>query len=360
MTIDTYASLPKLNPLRFVTVSGGIDDKYWRDMLADFEKADYYAMPVQWNDVLRMQIDVDNTKINVATMYVGLYDCKYNQIQGLFNADMVWLNGDYINITSSLVVPEVTGYYYVKIVMPKLTTGDVVMYSEPLWIKQEHKNTSLIEVTCDGIKQDVFFTNHSGNNLVFSKRVKGGFRVEDFETKADVSVFVGQTHSYSIVNGVAFNEYTFIVGDNKGVPNYEIDIINRMLLCEYLTINDVSYCRNGDSGFEKTNSPNWGKQIWRIKLGEAVNDTAKTVVAVTGDEADTGDLMATAIVLVGNGTDELDNGGILNVVGGICEYPSGDFQHLLAYNKDNDTLQLADGVTVANGANSYCIIFKTE
>jgi len=251
-----------------------VGDGYFVDSIPSFYQSCDYAAPVQVGDTLRFQFNVNPTLVNVATMTVQLIKLSTGAVAETFSVDYAWINGAYYNLTLSTIVHSGVGEHYVKITMPPVTGSTTLYaYSEKLNLKTLWANTVLLEYTNTGIDNEFFTLDQSGAMWPFYIRFNGGFRPEEYTPSNVSNVFADQNQTFIPLSGEAWNVQKLTVGNNKGIPNYVHQILNRVIFeCDTLKFNGVSMCRGESSAWEQSEKlQNWAKSVWKIDLVETPN-----------------------------------------------------------------------------------------
>lgn len=277
MSVFPIAHIPLLNPVRF---RGSLVDQYYSDAIPFFEYKHEHFQPWQHGDTIRVQFSVstDFVDISAPETWVTLNSCTHDVVAGSFIPEVVrFVSGMTYNYTFVMNVPAVTGYYFIKIKLPDTTlTSYYYWYSEGLNIKATHEGTVLLKYTCDGVFHDMYFEYPSLNNIEFYHRFKGGFKSKDITPSSVSNIFADQSHSMTILSAIPYNVKKLTIGDNYGIPNYEIDFLNRAFCCETITIDGVSVCKT-ETGIEQIEyAENVSKGVWKIELAESPNDESIT------------------------------------------------------------------------------------
>ena len=271
------ANIPLLNPVRF---RGSLVDSYFKDSIPFFEAETEHFQPWKQGDVMRIQIYVSSDYVNLTLpeKFVSLCDCNTGLNGYYFTPEVIrYVTGTIWNYTFVLNVPVITGDHFVKIKLPYITNdGFYYWYSEGLKIKATWEGTVLLKYTCDGIFHDMFFEDLSLHNIEFYHRFKGGFRSKDFTPSSNSNVYADQSHALTLLSAIPYNTKKLTIGDNQGVPNYEVDFLNRAFCCQHITIDGVEYCKT-ETGIEQGEySDRYPKGVWKIELAETPNDESIT------------------------------------------------------------------------------------
>ena len=278
MILTDYGYISDNNPIRMYAV--GSNKSYANDAHADFEHNKGFYQPYQWGDFIRLQVNLNLTYCNVADMTITLNNCSGGGIVDLFDVDNIWINPEgYLNVTVSLLCPEITGYFFVKLYSPGIGVSDLMMYSEPLWIKETHTNTVMLSYNDTGIINNMYFMA----GQYFYHRIFGGFKLNETMPASDTEIFTNQSRVPDVLYSLAYNVKTLTVGNNSGVANYEIDIVNRIFQFQNVNIDGVGHSRT-DGTIEQSTDLNNALSIWKIKVQENVNSINQLLLA-SADQA---------------------------------------------------------------------------
>jgi hypothetical protein len=265
-TIIKFASL---NPIKLVRANGGT---YWKDSNPFFESDTVYVNKWQQRDILRLQIYLNPTYINIAETFITLNTCTTGVLIDTFTPEVAWIDGNFVCVTFSLTLPAITGDYFVKMSIKSVAGTYEYYYSEPINIKATQPGTVLLIYRCEGIQHDVFFIDHSGGEIWFYFRILGGFRSKDFAPASVSNVYADQSNSFTLLSGIPYVTKKLTIGDNNGIPNYVADLVNRIFCCEETYIDNVLFSKTENSTLEQSEfSERFPKGIWKIELAETPN-----------------------------------------------------------------------------------------
>lgn len=283
--------LPEANPIKFVQKGENSPDKWFRYSRPNFELNVEYLQKWQQGDKLRFQFDVHAAYIDSNAITCKMYECNTDTLIDVFGADMAWINGDYVNITVSLDLPDITGNYYVELTCPYWSSftgvSPEVFWSEPISIKKYHENTILIEYRDTGINKDMFFINQVGNTFSFYKRIVGGVLADGCQPESIDTIYASQMHNSTQLFGVPYNVYTFTFGDGFGLPYYEVDLLNRIFCMDYFYFDGVRYSKGDGSKLAGEYIKGYPTSIWTIALEKADNTGLISYVMAESSPDDT-------------------------------------------------------------------------
>lgn len=265
----------KLNPVLFNRADGGC---YWINSTPEHESTmEFYN---KWNqgDKIVFQITYDVSHFYILNGYIALRKCGTNEIITYPTPINITIDVNQVNMvvcTYSLTVPVVTGDYFLHLYLP-INGGSTYedFYTEPINIKSVQSNTVLFEYSCDGIQHDTWFINTLGNEIKYYFRCPGGFQSKDFAPVSVSNVYADQSNSFTLLSGISYITKKLTIGENYGVPNFTVDLVNRILNSDLtLKIDDVVYSKTPNSTIESIEyADKYTRGIWKVELAETPND----------------------------------------------------------------------------------------
>ncbi len=271
-------AFPHCNPIQFVRLTNA-RDYFFDQSIPSFEHQVSYYQRYQTSDYIMFQVNVNVSIVNKYAIICQLKSCSSGLVYGTFQlSGDQFTYGSYRNLTYKLTLynPLIpAGDYYVELYTPHLNSSNFDLFaSEPVNIATVQENTILIEYTNDGCILDTFFyTDHNYiTKRYFQYRVEGGFRSDGYVPSFESANFIDQTHNPVQLHCVPYETRELTIGDNIGVPNYQIKKVNFIMSCDEFYIDDVRYCKADGAGFAKkelaTLHP---KNAWRIALMQTDN-----------------------------------------------------------------------------------------
>lgn len=85
------------------------------------------------------------------------------------------------------------------------------------------------------------------------------------------SDFEDQPLDLTLLSSVPFDLYELIIGDARGVPDYMIKMINRILSCKYKKIDNRYYEKSTGAKWEPNEQDGYPARGWRLEMREAEN-----------------------------------------------------------------------------------------
>lgn len=139
--------------------------------------------------------------------------------------------------------------------------------SEPIWVKDSWPETRLFEYTHSRNDFSMVFKLSFDGPVVF----RGVRRIEcdivDFKPSSIDTIYADQIHNTTQVRGIPFRQYSLITGV---VPDYIIDCLNRILLCNQVKIDSQYYTKSEGAQFEgnRNNGSRYSSQTITISESE--------------------------------------------------------------------------------------------
>lgn len=233
-----------------------------------------YAQLRQNNDRMSFQFWA-TSNVDTATLY--LYKCdgtevKNNQIFKLQDGNVNFIvneNGLSYNIftyTNNLYWNSLEeGYYYLYLNCHEETFDDYFI-SEPIYIKQKHDGSILIEYSNNENKDYLIFEQ---TKQKFSKRIIGD--VLDFQPLVERTVFLDNGYNVTQLRGDAYRGWTLYAGGNgELISDYEIDSLNYIFTLSGIKIENKGYTAADGSSFKKTENANYPLYSAAIELREPI------------------------------------------------------------------------------------------
>lgn len=230
------------------TPGKNFDDDWFYKRLYDWQFHVDYKQKIQKSDILPVQV-----KSSFADPTFTLYNLKGYPVTspqtGVFIANDVGGAGVYhFDIPFSSVDP---GYYsgYFKSTQADKTFG---FLTEPWHIADIHKNTNVLKyrntINDFGV---MFIGKDPGDNdyaPYFSFR--GEFAVMDYDPKRDRTSYRDQILNESTLYALPFRQAKLYVGSAKGVPEWMMDLIGRIICCDNWKYNDLQFETPDGTEFE--------------------------------------------------------------------------------------------------------------
>ena len=256
----------------------GIDSDFYARNLNTWMDSVGYRKPYLSSDRLTMTwTGIDIIPISLLVPYVArIIDCKgnvYVEIPPTVNS-LVATGERIYSIDYSLhLVPN--GVYYVQIQQIGYAPNiDYFIITEPFEIRDEWADTVVFEYKNTTNAQGVFFDEI---DMTFQTRVHGS--IMDLSPSSTFNVFENQTRDLTLLSGTPFRTWSLNIGvSNKKVPEYILDQLERVMVCDTVFIDGIEYTREEGSKWEKTSQERYPLYEAKLPIRQKINDHDLNVV----------------------------------------------------------------------------------
>jgi hypothetical protein len=165
------------------------------------------------------------------------------------------------------------GVYFIRIDCGAADADGIfplVLISEPIEIRQEHKDSLYLEYKGTNYYGSVIW----GTGFSPTIRVRATLRPKSFSSKD--TFFEDEEMGMTLLDARPYEVYELIIGGASGIPDYLAKIISRILGCKTLSIDGKLYTKNDGAKLEESRQDNYPMRAWSIELRDASNKGAKT------------------------------------------------------------------------------------
>ncbi len=250
-------------------------DFFYRNIKTFDEKRGYYQ-PYQQGDIIRIQfLGVDDI---VGGAYAGNpYTCYLldacGSIVGTYNVtspSATLVNGSRIREVYIPLFNVAEGYYQVAIRRRQISVFDYSRWhiiSEPIWVLQQHHNTTLIEYSNTDNTQGILFEF----GMQFQFRVHGALM--ELETQSKFNVYEDEPMNLTMLSSVPYRKWTWnIGGEGFQIPEWMADKIERITGCDTMLIDGKQYTRAEGAKLEANRKPLTPIASYKMNLRETSDD----------------------------------------------------------------------------------------
>ena len=286
-------AVPKLNPLKYTLFRNvtyynstslpevaGSYNSLFGNSIPWMEEQVTFCQKVQDDDELQMvyaiilngtsihSVDLfDNTGafvVNLPATTIGTYTDALGDTWTYFLAKLNLATGDYGSGIYYQALSYTDSSYGVG---PGNSLCDIFL-SEPIWIKPEHRDTVQLHWRNEFNDFDILFTGLLAR-YNFTMRFDGGWESEGFTPKSNDAIYQDIVQNPVMLSSVPFSTRKITFGRARGIPNYQADIINRILACTDVYVDGVKYCKVPGAKLEPTRTKEYPLAGWRIELQES-------------------------------------------------------------------------------------------
>jgi len=230
------------------TPGKNFDDDWFYKRLFDWQFKAGYKQKIQTNDLLSVQV-----KSTFPDPTYRLYDIKGfpagSATTGTFIANDV--DGAGIYHFDIPFVSVATGYY--SIYWESTLSGTTFAFlTEPIHVAVEHKNTSLIKYRNSINDFGVMFIGKDQDDNDYKPyfTFRGEFQVMDYDPKRDRTSYRDQILNETTLYALPYRKAKLYCGDAKGVPEWFMDLMGRIICCDEWYVNDLQFETPDGTEFE--------------------------------------------------------------------------------------------------------------
>lgn len=313
-----FIQIPFLNPVKFYKTTRANLPKYFTKHFDDFkfsergydweQEADY-SDPWQTTDIIYLQFE--STFDPIIVSLVNGYGQTVISLPALIGLPNKYVSGLYaFEVEMSLANLE-EGCYYLQVEAGSGDTQEIYI-SGCQCIKNEHRNSIILEYWNTRSKGDVLFET----GIQFQKRFLG--HIGKLEPVRKDEMYKDQLYNPAILSNVSARQWPVFFGDEFGLPDDAIDLINRIWGCDNVLIDNKPFgiTEGGKIEFTEIDS-NYRKRGVKIIVEEGVNRNS----SIFSPNVDTTKKLFHAVVVDANVFGDTSNQGSSNAVPLITVIP---------------------------------------
>ncbi|CAL7961506.1 conserved hypothetical protein [Gammaproteobacteria bacterium] len=245
-----HFKIPLCNPFKFVPITDApgihFDDNWFIEQIRYFEMKSFYRQKWVKSNTTKIQVES-----SIAPQSIKVIDRYNNQIK-VFNWVAVYTAINYSIYETTFDVTDVSEkIIFLKFGVVFEESINWSILSEPIEIKTEWPGTML------------FRYNNSYNkfDVAFSTGIKFYFRCEavihDFYPERGGTDYINQVKDTELLEVTPSRKFklsigcNMIVGARLGVAPWVLDIVNRILCCDIVSVENMRYCAEAEAKWEK-------------------------------------------------------------------------------------------------------------
>lgn len=257
------------NPIRF---KGSLDYEFIHN---EFK---CYMQKYNLQDVTNLQVLSDEEEAPVLTVR--------RSSDGSFVKSYI-----FTQVAENIVVDENFSVFEAEIIFSDLGIGEFYLefnsaqQSNTIQVKHNHEDTILLKYRNSYNKFGIIFDT----DIVFYTRVEGTIR--NYEPKSNDEIYNDQVMNASKLFSIPYNIFTLFIGGDLGIPDYMIDLVNRIFSCDMIKIDDY--------WFEKVEGAEWSVEriddypfsVISINIMPAINNIAEQIRIDEGEDLEPSETM---------------------------------------------------------------------
>jgi hypothetical protein len=271
-----FIKIPFLNPIQVLRTTS---DYFAYDLIPQHEKKLNYCQKFQNDDYFTFQFRAITGAGYTATATLkNIYGNVAKTFTITTKLNQIITNYTYFEIRS-ILTGIADGIYYFSLSITKTGLGTYEFLSEPLHIATIQENTILLTYSNSVNAFDVCFDGYYTRSIEFQFRIEGGFTSEGFTPASKDTVYQNQIYDNYLIDSVPFFTKKLTIGGSIGIPNWTIEKVNRILSCNIIKINNISYCKNDGAKLEKLGADKFYPfMAWSIEMIESKNNYENTYI----------------------------------------------------------------------------------
>lgn len=144
-------------------------------------------------------------------------------------------------------------------------------------IQENHEGTVLLKYRNSRNDFGVVFDT----GIVFYTRIEG--TVKDLEPQSDNEIYTDQIHNITKLYSQPYNMFTFYAGKSYGLPDFMLDLVNRIFSCDMIKIDNTWFERSEGSEFEVVRVDGYPFAGMSINVQPAVNRVLEQIRVDEGE-----------------------------------------------------------------------------
>lgn len=261
--MSNHVNFPFLLPFKFVprSINPGVhfDDRWQCESILSFQKPAYYKQKWVKTDTTKLQIES-----TIAPAALKVYNASAQVVKTIAWTE-VFAAANYKIYELTFDISDLPdGVYWIYQQVTILAINWEAL-SEPIHSKASWPNTMLITYKNSFNKDGVAWTT----GLQMSFRVEAA--IMDMEPDAEITSYINQTRDTTVLDGTPFRKYKLYIGEAPGVSPYITDILNRIFVCDYVSIEGKRYTRESGAKLEISRQKNYPLVGASLEIVEATN-----------------------------------------------------------------------------------------
>jgi hypothetical protein len=258
---------PSLNPVRFYLPdpsspyhSRHLDDYEFFDTIQTWEEHRDYYQPWESADLIKLYLEADFGPHNVNILDTDgntVTTISFQQVKRNQDNPDLWIWRLDIDVSA---LPH--GGYRLQLVSG--IDDPLILQTNVLSICDFHANTLVLDYRNSQYHQGVFWDTP----YYPSFRVEGGLQFKSPASKD--FLYEDQSLDETLLSSTPYRLFELIIGDSFGVPDYVIDLINRILSCDDVLIDGRSYTKSEGARWEVNEQDSVPTRGWKIELRESI------------------------------------------------------------------------------------------
>lgn len=309
---DNFLYCPHINPVKFYEPDRAVTDKYFTPHFDDFPIAERlyewqypadYKQVWQVDDIIKLQFESTFDPITVELLDVN--DGVEISLPALVGLPNTYYANTFAYEVSMSLATVTTGCYRLKITAGASGPDQKTYFSNWMYISETPlENTLLIEYSHNRFHEDVMFES----GIVFQVRLHGHFGL--LKPGRSEERYKDQRYNPTLLSSRSFRQFPLILGDEFGLPDEMIDLVNRISGCSNITIDNKGFSVVGGEEINFVDVEDYPKRGVNMMVEEGINRSSR----IFSVETDTTKKLQYGIVVDAKVWGDTSNQGSANTV----------------------------------------------
>ena len=309
--MDNYLYIPYINPVKFVAADRAnlpiyftkhFEDYLFSERLYNWQTASDFIQPWQTTDIIYLQFS--STFDPIIVELVDSNGVAVITLPALVGLPNIYYPNTYSFEVSMSLASVTNGCYRLKITAG---TGDdqKIYISGWQYISESAiENTLLWQYYNSRFHEDVLFET----GIQFQRRFYGFFGF--LKPGRSEERYKDQRYNPSLLSARTFRQFEISLGDEFGMTDDDIDLVNRICGCNNIYIDNKSFAVAEGATFEFTDFQDFPKRGVKLLMEEGINRASR----IYATESNTGRKLQYGIVVEAKVWGDTSNQGSSNTV----------------------------------------------
>lgn len=274
--MDNQIYIPYINPVKFYEVGATFLEKYhtrhfddfsFSDRLLPWQSQEGYEQIWQTDDIIRLQFA--STFDPIVVSLIDETGNVFITLPALIGLPNKFLPNTWSFSVDMSLAGLITGCYQVKITAGTGLTQKIYLSASQYISSEPIPNTILLEYWNSRYHQDIIFEI----GIKFQFRVYGHLGFLDPGRKDEL--YRDERYNPALLNSRTLRQWPVTFGNERGIPDDIIDLLNRIWSCDNVLIDNKSFGVTDGSKFEFTGEDYYPMRGVKMTVEEGINRNSK-------------------------------------------------------------------------------------
>lgn len=194
-------------------------------------------------------------------------------------------------VASNILVNEDFKVYELEILFSNLGIGEYYFkfneeqYSPTVHVLENHEDTILLKYRNSYNKFGIIFDT----DLVMYTRVEG--TIQNYEPKSEDEIYNDQVMNATKLYSLPYNIFTLFVGGRRGIPDFMIDLVNRIFSCDMIKVDGYWFEKIEGAEWEMRRIDDYPFAGMSINVMPAINNVSEQIRIDEGQDLEPSETM---------------------------------------------------------------------